>query len=331
MIEPEKPIENPDEFYGRAAIVRRIFSRVGAARPQSIAVIGGRKIGKTSLLNFIFHDSTRKKYLDNRESFIFLKVNLRDEKFKDAESFLHTVYRQLALDKSGDGNLYNALQKFVEDSHKAGKKIIILLDDFHYITRNQNFPLEFFSFLRSLANNYNLAYVTSSYLELQKLCIAKDIEESPFFNIFTNIALGLLSPEEAAELCLKLSSVSREQAEKLVAWCGPLAYGLKIALKKIGNQDAIGENEYEKLLMPELTGYFEEVVSILTKEALKPLKELAKGKEPDPKDIHQLRPLIRQSFLLEDAEKLDFYSPAFKLFILKYFSASLLKGSDSCS
>ena len=331
MIEPEKPVENPEDFYGREAVVRRIFSRIGAARPQSIAIIGGRKMGKTSLLNYIFNESVRKKSLGPGQDFIFLNINLKTQNFKDAAGFLAAVYGRLTGSGGGGDNLYNVLQRYVEESHNAGKKIIILLDDFHYITRNQNFPLEFFSFLRSLANNYNLAYVTTSYLELQKLCIAKDIEESPFFNIFTNIALGLLSAEEAVRLCRKLSSLGQDQAQSLVSWYGPLAYVLKIAVKKIGEKGALKENEYEKLLLPEITGYFSEVISILPREALKPLKELARGKEPDPKDIHHLRPLLRQSFLLEEGEKLDFFSPAFKQFIAKNLAASLLQGKDSCS
>jgi hypothetical protein len=331
MIEPDKPVEIQDNYYGQRTIVRRIFSRIGAGRPQSVAVIGGRKIGKTSLLNYIYNSEIQQQYLDNRDDFIFIKVSLKNEKYQNAENFLHSVYTQLNQDPNQDINLYNLMQKYVEDCHNTGKRLIFLLDDFHYITRNQNFPLVFFSFLRSLANNYNLAYVTTSYLELQRLCVVKDIEESPFFNIFTNLALGLLSTEEGISLCEDLINCSREQAERLVKWCGPLAYVLKIAALKKDTLKLFNDQEFEKILLPELLSYFEEIVSILPKDAFKPLKELAKDKEPNPKDIHHLQPLIRQSFLVDDLDELKFYSPAFKSFMLKHLSTSLLKGNNSCS
>jgi hypothetical protein len=326
MLEPEKPVENPDDFYGRATLVRRVFSRIGADRPQSVAVIGGRKIGKTSLLNQINDTRIRDSYLADKENFIFTMVSLKNENYADAESFLKAVYTRLEGDGSDVSNYYNAMQKIVEATHNSGKKLIFLLDDFHYITRNHNFPLEFFSFLRSLANNYNLAYVTTSYLELQKLCVVKDIEESPFFNIFTNLALGLLSFENGVKLCRDLTGWEEEAAAGLVSWCGPLPYAIKTAVKNIPLASEPGAEDYEKLLLPELAPYFEEIVSILPKDAFKPLKELAKGKTPDPREIHLLQPLIRQSFLTEDSDELGFFSTAFKLFTLKQLSASQLKG-----
>jgi len=53
--------------------------------------------------------------------------------------------------------------------------------------------------MRSMANTYNVAYVTTSSETLQKLCVLKDVEESPFFNIFTNIALKPLSAAEVRQ------------------------------------------------------------------------------------------------------------------------------------
>ena len=74
------------------------------------------------------------------------------------------------------------------------------LDEFDAVTTNHNFGLEFFSFLRFLANHYNVAYVTSSARDLQTLCHNKEIADSPFFNIFSTIRLSTLQREEAEEL-----------------------------------------------------------------------------------------------------------------------------------
>ena len=54
--------------------------------------------------------------------------------------------------------------------------------------------------MRSLANSYRVAYVTSSRDELQLMCHNKDISDSPFFNIFSNLPLRPFNREEAMQL-----------------------------------------------------------------------------------------------------------------------------------
>ena len=44
-------IQDIEEFYGRDVEVEKIYSRIGSSRPQSISIVGERRIGKSSLLN----------------------------------------------------------------------------------------------------------------------------------------------------------------------------------------------------------------------------------------------------------------------------------------
>ena len=74
---------------------------------------------------------------------------------------------------------------------------MVLFDEFDAITTNRAFDLEFYSFLRSIANNYDVAYVTSSARDLQELCHTQLIADSPFFNIFTNVFLRAFTRKEA--------------------------------------------------------------------------------------------------------------------------------------
>ncbi len=329
MIDPEIPVEDPEEFYGQKPVVRRIFSRIGAERPQSVAVIGGIKTGKTSLLNYIAHEQTRKQHLDQIEAYFFCHVNAAEALFHDSESFVRGVHHLLAAGAALEAtNYYNSLQKIVEKHHGQGRKIIFLLDDFHLITSNSNFPLEFFSFLRSLANNYNLAYVTSSFLELQKLCVIKDIEESPFFNIFTNLSLGPLSVQEGAELLEKLTGDQSEAPEQIASWCGSFPYILKLAARALRENQGGSNGVPEKTLLPVLGPYYEKVLAILPGEALNPLKNIAKDKSPDPREAHVLRPLIKQGFLLETDRGIEAFAPSFTAFLRKNLSKKLLKGAS---
>lgn len=331
MNSPDVPVKDPGHFFGRKGIVRRIFSRIGAERPQSIALIGSRKSGKTSLLYYLFNEQVRAEYLESPEQYLFVMLHSRDCMEKQAENFIREITQQITPDIQDEDNYYNTLQKEVKEFHTQGKKLILLFDDFHFITGSEKYPLEFFSFLRSLANNYNVAYVTTSYLELQKLCVAKDIEESPFFNIFTNLSIGPFSHKDGTGLLSHLTGLDEHESEKIVSWAGSTPYPLKLIAQRIkenpGN-NTVSESQFEKVLLPLLTPYFEQVLSLLKKDALQPLKQVAKGKPPDYKDEYLLRPLIRHGFLIEDDEKIQPFSPAFSLFLKTNLQAHILKGQE---
>jgi hypothetical protein len=294
-----------------------------------VAVIGGIKTGKTSLLNYIAHEQTRSKHLERIDAYFFFHINAAEALFHDSESFVRGVHELLAEGRNSvTSNYYNSMQQIVETYHEQGRRIIFLLDDFHLITSNSNFPLEFFSFLRSLANNYNLAYVTSSFLELQKLCVIKDIEESPFFNIFTNLSLGPLSDREGFELLRTITGDGSSQLQQIASWCGGFPYILKIAARALAEKPDKVKEAPENTLLPALIPYFEKVLAILSTEALNPLKSIARDKSPDPREAHVLRPLIKQGFLLETDNGIEAFAPSFSAFLRKNLSKKILKGSS---
>ena len=47
------PIKDPARFYGRTADIRQIVNRLLSSAHESTSIIGERRIGKTSLLNYI--------------------------------------------------------------------------------------------------------------------------------------------------------------------------------------------------------------------------------------------------------------------------------------
>jgi hypothetical protein len=333
MIDAESPISAPEEFIGQAGLVRRIFSRIGAERPQSVAVIGGKKSGKTSLLAYLAHQSVREKLLEGSERCTVCLVPSGSEMSRSPEAFLAGIRALLApTAQAGAGagaNGYAALRASIDELHASGRRLIMLLDDFHLITSNHAFPLEFFSFLRSMANNYNLAYVTTSFLELQKLCAIKDVQESPFFNIFTNLSLGMLTQEEGSALFARLTGWGAEKSQAMVAWCGSSPYLLKRAAARLLREKeaaALDDAARERILLPELSPYFQEVVALLPSAAARPLQAIAKGKGPDSSEAHYLSPLVKQGFLTEKGEQIQCFSPAFCAFLRSEFSPRMLKG-----
>ena len=68
----QEPVNDPNKFWGRSVEVARIFSRIGASRPQSVSLIGEPKIGKTSLIRYLLSEQVRKKYLEDHEKVLLI-------------------------------------------------------------------------------------------------------------------------------------------------------------------------------------------------------------------------------------------------------------------
>jgi len=128
---------------------------------------------------------------------------------------------------------FDSLRAVLENFRRDGRKLVVLFDEFDAITTNQAFDLEFYSFLRSIANNYDVAYVTSSARDLQELCHTQLIADSPFFNIFTNVFLRSFTRKEAFELITKPSAGAGVPLEgygrRITEIAGYFPYFLQIA------------------------------------------------------------------------------------------------------
>ena len=199
-------IKSPEDFFGRRQEVKRVFARLNATPPGSVSLVGERKIGKSSLLNHVYMRKQRQEHLEYPEKMIMVFLDFQQEKSMSMESFVRamlgiTNYELRGrLDVSDCALTLDGIKGMVERLDAAGFRLAILLDEFDIVTTNPNFELEFFSFLRFLANHYNVAYLTSSARDLQVLCHTKAISDSPFFNIFSTMRLSAFTRAEAEEL-----------------------------------------------------------------------------------------------------------------------------------
>jgi len=193
-------ITDPAEFYGRAREIRRIYSRLSTTRPQCLSIISKRKIGKPFLLHFLAHPQNVNQHLDTSEHYAFVLVDLQGKGDWHPAGFFELVSDTIKAQidnvpdlptefTNGQPNFYECFRKLIQVVGQKKVKLILLLDEFEAIGRNTAFDLPFFSFLRSIANNNDVAYVTTSRQDLQKICDHAEVHESPFFNIFTPIPL----------------------------------------------------------------------------------------------------------------------------------------------
>lgn len=137
-------IQDPEQFFGRAREVSKIFSRIGASRPQSISVVGERRIGKSSLLHYINNLQVRSQHLDQPESYAFAFIDLQQKRRLTLTEFFKELFAQLSRE-TGDKALkksqpsFDSLRAALDNFRRDGRKLIVLFDEFDAITTNRAF------------------------------------------------------------------------------------------------------------------------------------------------------------------------------------------------
>ena len=208
------PIRDPRRFVGRDREVGQIFGRLRNEEFESSSLVGDRRIGKTSLLNYLTDPSVRAAHGLGPENYIFVYVDLEmvDEKMGPEQLWrrLLVLMRRQCVDQEvtevlealeRDERLDTfALDELFQQVDDRGHHVLFLLDEFEHVTANANFGPDFYYGLRSLILQHRVALVTSSRLELIELCHSDTIKASPFFNIFANINLRPFSQEDSRHL-----------------------------------------------------------------------------------------------------------------------------------
>ena len=296
-------------FVGRRTLVNKIYARIGAGRPQSVSIVGDSRIGKSALLRFLAHEETRRQYLADPEEYIYLYISCRELNPVTLENFTRILFKlsepYAKVTEETDHSIfnYNYYKHLVESLHRDDKKIILFLDDFNLITLNPAFPLEFFSFLRSLANNYNMAYVTTSYEDLQKLCVSKDIEESPFFNIFTNMSLKGFDDAELDQFLTQICPADRsgDTAYKnyLTGLAGRFPFPL-LRTCELFQHMSDDRTQLEQRLYEELQEHFQIVWDRLETAHRDILKGIVAGDRLPDAQQYLLRDLNKKNYIILD-------------------------------
>jgi|WetSurMetagenome_2_1015567.scaffolds.fasta_scaffold52213_1 eukaryotic-like serine/threonine-protein kinase len=312
-------------FFGRRRELSRIFSRIGVERPQSVSVVGERRIGKSSLLYQISLPEIQSNFLSDRSPLIVVLVDfqqLRTITLQDFFGIINSKIHRIDPEIAGaDSGGYRAFQ-LVQDRLTAKKKrLVLLFDEFDAITSNPAFDRDFYAFLRSVANNSAVAYVTSSKTELQRLCHSSSVADSPFFNIFSTLHLRPFEREEALEL---ISRPSREagiplesHAEDILSLSGFFPFYIQIACSACF--DCIEENpgkeparsEIASRFLEEAGPHFEYFWGQCRPEYRRFLRSLMKGDQPRQEDTDVCAMLVRDGYVLQEGQRFRMFSRVF--------------------
>lgn len=218
------PIKDPARFHGRESEIRQITNRLLSSAHESTSIIGERRIGKTSLLYHLSHPDVSASLGLTSDKFCLVYAD-----FQGLTDITPTRFWQRVLKKMSrsicDESLKPSIEKLslqesfdlfdLEDLFEAtqdkGLTIVLMMDEFEYVTQNPNFKSDFFGGLRALAIHHGVALLPSTRRELVDLCHSDEIKGSPFFNIFANVVLRPFPLMDAASLVDGYLSALKEQ------------------------------------------------------------------------------------------------------------------------
>lgn len=319
-----EPLKGRAGFYNRISELTRIISRSAADGPQSVSVVGPPRTGKTSLINYLCDPAQRAQDLDDPSRYVYLCLYLREDPPGSPEAFFARM--QAALQRSGQGAMgpgYDGFLALVEQLMQEGRKLVLFLDDFDQVTLHRGFPLDFFSFMRSIANSNDVGYVTTSYEPLQQLCYAPAVGESPFFNIFTTVNLEAFEPEEALKLVERPAREAGSPFGQEVDWIlelgGTSPYLLQLTASVAFEERAQGRLDRE-LLAARAFGEAREYLELIWEKhfpraQLAVLRALATGKVVERRHQHAAGTLERRGYLRRNGEGYLFTSALLKRFV----------------
>jgi len=209
----------PTFFIGREDIINRCRSSLAGPARGSIALSGGRGLGKTSLLHYLPHVARAQQW-DPANIFVYLYCpdieqfspsrfyrSLLEEIEQQEDNVALLKRVQELLEQPADIS-YSDFRRFLRWLKQQQRWLVVLLDGFAWViktdTADQKIKGDFSSHLRSLTNdpNYPLILVISSQASLNNLCedIVRDRPESEFYNNFIFHTLTPFTPEETESL-----------------------------------------------------------------------------------------------------------------------------------
>lgn len=220
------PIKHPSRFFGRQRELKRLFQIIKRHPLQNAAIIGKRRIGKTSLLHYLknitvtpkeeLRQQQKSDWLSHPEIYKWIFVDFQDSRMSSKENFLNHILENLNLKVPTPCDLDNFMNVV---SDNLQNPTVILLDEIGVgLQRCEELDDEFWESLRSLATNHtggNLAFILATHESPTELAKSTG-HSSPFFNIFGYTAyLKEFTEPEAREL---IASSPIAFAENDVEW-----------------------------------------------------------------------------------------------------------------
>lgn len=204
------PVIDQTLFIGRKNEINQIVSRLRSSAHESTSLIGDSRMGNTSLLKYLANPTVAAQQGMPSDTYCLVYIDFQGQADITPDFFwkrvITSIYRatqnprvkDLAGEyrKMSEYDLFD-LEDFFQEINDLGQIIVLLMDEFEYVTQSPKIGGDFFGSLRSQAIHGNLPLVPATRHPLDSLCKAEEIKGSPFFNIFANVYLSPFSTEDS--------------------------------------------------------------------------------------------------------------------------------------
>jgi hypothetical protein len=210
-------------FFGRQHEVKLVFEQVTNRARGCVAVIGERRIGKTSLLHYIAAPDVLRRWNLDEQSSIFLFVDCGAIAPMTMTRFWQDILRRLRRELErrqqygglvakvaaliGQAEIRTTDVEFLmEDLRDEHLLLVMLLDEFEWVVRtdadSEAATRELLGGIRSLINHASraLSVIVATRRPLDEICRDLRFMGSPFYNNFVYLHLRPFSLEEADSL-----------------------------------------------------------------------------------------------------------------------------------
>ncbi len=312
---PERPCLRASEHFGREHLVQHAYGRLGTDDVQSFAIIGFRKEGKSSFVNYIRHPKVTTKYLGkDAKQYLFLYMDLSKQQINNEADFFKVFYRKVAeLLEMADLKNLQELGKITDWLVENNKRLILIFDNFNLIVTNPNFRVSFYEGLRSWFSTHSkIGCIVTSPVQLLHLSIPQELAGSPFFNIFDSYSLSPLSLTDATDLLYqRLPDALQEQSKdvfELIAQVGYSPYPLQQAgAIWTANYTAHNETSFS-LIIDEVyqacQPYYQEIYSALKNNQLENIAMILSS-DYNSKKLRIDNNLINHGWVVKDKSRMS--------------------------
>lgn len=340
-------------LYGRGTTIRKIHDFIlnNGRRPENIALLGVRGIGKSAVINDVFSDKQIRSYYTEGRIVAERMTAIPETaaSMKDYYSYFYqTVIRGLMRIRSYDSGEFEKISARLKEEKEnqmafipeldeaAGQallesairiatkefhlKLLIVIDDFENLAAVSGLKNAQYSFMRHLADNGLVSMFISTAQDLTK--VSEEMRGSGFENIFTYIDMDPLDYEEI-EWWLDDACAERNMrfSNNIIDWIEDISGGIPALVRDAANLayeknlrgEAFSEAEWTDELYEKVQPMMRLWWEYSYDNERKVLRSLAQGVF---RESHTADNLIRKSYLKEDISgRADFITPLFQRYV----------------
>jgi hypothetical protein len=259
-------ITDPARFAGRRAELETIMARLNGQQSEGSAIVGPRRIGKSSLLHYLYRPRPDDP-LRLQDGIELFYLDVADGRCATRDQFrallLALLLARTPLDRRRQpdrdlAQLRQATQARNGATWQEARTVlenlpfrpVICLDEVEGLLTIAGVDNRFFNGLRNWANDGLVTWITASARPLEELAEMHSLT-SPFFNVLGRVPLGDLTGAETAELIgwADQTSYPFSAPEQTVIrrWAGHNPYWLQIVCWRLWEMKKSGQVNLKEL------------------------------------------------------------------------------------